>query len=72
MPASPPAALSPKLHAGVAPSGAFRTPGDVIGTALAMLFEEIEDGIVCDARANEPRFTLEEVEEEVRSLGKIK
>jgi Arc/MetJ-type ribon-helix-helix transcriptional regulator len=32
-------------------SGAFRTPGDVIGTALATLFEEIEDGIVSDARA---------------------
>ncbi len=53
-------------------SGAFRTPGDVIGTALAMLFEEIEDGIVSDARASEPRFTLEEVEAEFRALGKIK
>jgi Arc/MetJ-type ribon-helix-helix transcriptional regulator len=53
-------------------SGAFRTPGDVIGTALAMLFEEIEDGIVSDARASEPRFTLEEVEAELGALGKIK
>jgi Arc/MetJ-type ribon-helix-helix transcriptional regulator len=53
-------------------SGAFRTPGDVIGTALAMLFEEIEDGIVSDARASEPRFTLEEVEAELKALGKIK
>jgi Arc/MetJ-type ribon-helix-helix transcriptional regulator len=53
-------------------SGAFRTPGDVIGTALAMLFEEIEDGIVSEARASEPRFTLAEVEAELRALGKIK
>jgi Arc/MetJ-type ribon-helix-helix transcriptional regulator len=53
-------------------SGVFRTPGDVVETALAMLFEEIEDGIVSDARAGEPRFTLDEVEAELRALGKIK
>jgi Arc/MetJ-type ribon-helix-helix transcriptional regulator len=53
-------------------SGAFRTPDDVVGTALAMLFEEIEDGIVSDARAGEPRFSLDEVEAELRALGKIK
>jgi Arc/MetJ-type ribon-helix-helix transcriptional regulator len=53
-------------------SGAFRTSGDVIEAALAMLFEEVEDGIVSAARASEPRFTLEEVEAELRALGKIK
>jgi hypothetical protein len=37
-----------------------------------MLFEEIEDGIVSDARAGEPRFTFDEVEAELRTLGKIK
>jgi hypothetical protein len=37
-----------------------------------MLFEEIEDGIVSDARKVEPRFTLDEVEAELRALGKIK
>ena len=34
-------------------SGAFRSAEEVIGTALAMLFEEVEDGIVSDARAGE-------------------
>ena len=53
-------------------SGAFRSPDEVIGTALAMLFEEVEDGIVSDARAGDPRFTLDEVEAELRALGKIK
>jgi Arc/MetJ-type ribon-helix-helix transcriptional regulator len=53
-------------------SGAFRSPGEVIGTALAMLFEEIGDGIVSDGRAAEPRFTLDEVEAELRAAGKIK
>jgi Arc/MetJ-type ribon-helix-helix transcriptional regulator len=53
-------------------SGAFRSPDDLIGTALAMLFEEIEDGIISDARGGEPRFTLDEVEAELRALGKIK
>jgi Arc/MetJ-type ribon-helix-helix transcriptional regulator len=37
-------------------SGAFRSPDDVIGTALAMLFEDIEDGIVSEVRRDEPRF----------------
>jgi Arc/MetJ-type ribon-helix-helix transcriptional regulator len=50
-------------------SGAFRSPDEVIGTALAMLFEELEDGIVSQ---NEPRFTLDQVEAELRALGKIK
>jgi Arc/MetJ-type ribon-helix-helix transcriptional regulator len=34
-------------------SGAFRSPDDVIGTALAMLFEEIEDGIVSEVRRDD-------------------
>lgn len=52
-------------------SGAFRSPDDVIGTALTMLFEEIEDGIVSEARRDEPRFALDEVEAELRALGNI-
>ena len=53
-------------------SGAFQSPGDVIGAALAMLYEEIEDGIISETRTHEPRFTLDEVEAELRALGKIK
>ena len=36
------------------------------------LAEDIEDGAVSDARENEPRFTLAEVEAELRALGKLK
>lgn len=43
-----------------------------IRTALAALYEDIEDGIISEARAGEPRFSLDEVEVELRSLGKIK
>jgi putative addiction module CopG family antidote len=53
-------------------SGAYQNPDEVIRTALALLYEDIEDGIIADARANEPRFSLEEVEAELRALGKIK
>ena len=53
-------------------SGAYHDPDEVIGTALAMLYEDIEDGIISDARATEPRFSLDEVEAELRALGKIK
>jgi len=53
-------------------SGAYHDPHEVIGTALAMLYEDIEDGTISDARAGEPRFSLDEVEAELRSLGKIK
>jgi Arc/MetJ-type ribon-helix-helix transcriptional regulator len=35
-------------------SGAYHDPEEVIGTALAMLYEDIEDGIISDARAGEP------------------
>ena len=52
--------------------GAYHDPDEVIGTALAMLYEDIEDGIISDARATEPRFSLDEVEAELRALGKIK
>lgn len=47
-------------------SGAYRNPDEVIRTALAMLSEDIEDGIISDARAGEPRFSLDEVEAELR------
>jgi Arc/MetJ-type ribon-helix-helix transcriptional regulator len=53
-------------------SGAYRSSDEVVGAALAMLYEDIEDGVVSDARAGEPRFTLDEVEAELRALGKIK
>jgi Arc/MetJ-type ribon-helix-helix transcriptional regulator len=53
-------------------SGAFRSPDDVIATALSMLFEDVEDGIVSEARQHEARFTLDEVEAELKALGKIK
>jgi len=53
-------------------SGAYRNAQEVIRTALAMLCEDIEDGIVSDAQEGEPRFSLDEVEAELRALGKIK
>ena len=53
-------------------SGAYRNSDEVIGTALSMLAEDIEDGAVSEARNAEPRFTLAEVEEELRALGKVK
>jgi hypothetical protein len=51
--------------------GITQSPGDVIGAALAMLYEEIEDGITSETRVGE-RFSLDEIEEELRALGKIK
>lgn len=53
-------------------SGGYRSSGEVINAALAMLCEDIEDGTVSDARAREPRFSLDEVEAELRALGKLK
>jgi Arc/MetJ-type ribon-helix-helix transcriptional regulator len=52
-------------------SGAFHNSNGVIVTALAMLAEDIEDGAVSEARSREPRFTLAEVEAELRALGKL-
>lgn len=52
-------------------SGAFHSSTEVIATALSMLAEEIEDGMVSEARNHEPRFTLAEVEAELRALGKL-
>jgi len=53
------------------PGPAYHDPDEVIGAARALLYEDIEDGIVSDARAAEPRFKLDEVEAELRALGKI-
>ena len=53
-------------------SGAYHNTDEVIGAALAMLYENVEDNVISDARAMEPRFSLDEVEAELRSLGKIK
>ena len=52
-------------------SGAYHNSDEVIGAALALLYEDIEDGIISDARAEEPRFSMDEVEAELRALGKI-
>ncbi len=52
-------------------SGAYQNPDEVIRTALALLYEDIQDGTIADARAKEPRFSLEDVEAEFRALGKI-
>ncbi len=52
-------------------SGAFHNSNEVIATALSMLAEEIEDGAGSEARSHEPRFTLAEVEAELRALGKL-
>jgi Arc/MetJ-type ribon-helix-helix transcriptional regulator len=51
-------------------SGAYHDSKEVISTALAMLAEDIEDGAVSEARSGELRFTLDEVEAELRSIGK--
>ena len=52
-------------------SGSYRNPDEVIATALSMLAEDIEDGAVSEARRDEPRFTLAEVDAELRALGKL-
>jgi Arc/MetJ-type ribon-helix-helix transcriptional regulator len=53
-------------------SGAYHDPDEVIATALSMLAEDIEDGAVSEARSHEARYTLAEVEAELRALGKLK
>ena len=53
-------------------SGAYHTSDEVIATALEMLAEDIEDGAVSEARSHEPRSMLDEVEAELRALGKLK
>jgi Arc/MetJ-type ribon-helix-helix transcriptional regulator len=52
-------------------SGAYHGSEEVISTALAMLAEDIEDCAVSEARSAEPRFSLDEVEAELRSIGKL-
>ena len=53
-------------------SGIYHNSGEVIGAALAMLCEDIEDRAVSESRSNEQRFSLDEIETELRSLDKIK
>jgi Arc/MetJ-type ribon-helix-helix transcriptional regulator len=50
-------------------TGAYHNSNEVIAAGLAMLAEDIEDGAVSEARIREPRFTLAEVEAELRGLG---
>jgi Arc/MetJ-type ribon-helix-helix transcriptional regulator len=52
-------------------SGAFHNSQEVIATALSLLAEDIEDGAISESRSQEPRFTLAEVEAELRALGKL-
>ena len=53
-------------------SGSYQDPHDVIATALSMLAEDIEDGAVSESRRDEERFSLADVEAELRALGKLK
>ena len=53
-------------------SGAYHDTDEVIATALSILAEDIEDGAISESRRNEHRFTLVEVEAELRALGKVK
>jgi Arc/MetJ-type ribon-helix-helix transcriptional regulator len=53
-------------------SGVFHNPDEVINAALAMLTEDIEDGVISEARMHEPRSTLAEVEAGLDALGKLK
>ncbi len=53
-------------------TGVFHTADEVIDNALALLVEDIEDGAISEARREEPRSTLSEVEAELRALGKLK
>jgi hypothetical protein len=52
-------------------SGAYHNPNEVIATALSLLAEDIEDWSLSEAQSHEPRFTLAEVEAELRALGKV-
>jgi len=52
-------------------SGACHSSDEVIGAALAILYKDIEDGIISDARIAKLRFSMDEVEAELRALGKI-
>lgn len=51
---------------------AYQTTDDIIDTALSMLAKDIEDTAVSEARSHEPRFTLAEVQAELRAPGKLK
>jgi Arc/MetJ-type ribon-helix-helix transcriptional regulator len=53
-------------------SGAYHDSDEVIATALSMLAEDIEDGAVSEARRQEPRSTVAEVEAELGELSKVK
>jgi Arc/MetJ-type ribon-helix-helix transcriptional regulator len=53
-------------------SGVYHSSDEVIATALSILAEDIEDGAVLEARADEPRSTFPAVEAELRTLGRLK
>jgi hypothetical protein len=52
-------------------SGAYHDSGEVIDATLSMLYDDIEDGVISDARRSEPSVGLEEVEAELRKRGKL-
>ncbi len=52
--------------------GVYHDAQDVISAALEALAEDVDDVAETKARAHEPRVTLEEAEEELRALGKLK
>jgi Arc/MetJ-type ribon-helix-helix transcriptional regulator len=55
----------------VAVRSGYRDSDEVISAALAMLLEDLEDGAVAGARTGEQSFSLDEVEAELRSIGKL-
>jgi len=52
--------------------GAYHDSNEVASAALEMLAEDLDDVAVSNAREHELRSTLEEVEAELRALGKLK
>lgn len=60
-----------RLIARLIHSGAYRDAKDVISAALEALAKDVEDVAVTEARQHEPRVTLDEVEAELRALGKL-
>ena len=52
-------------------SGAYHDSAEVIRAALDLLAEDLEDVAVSKAREHEPRISLDEVEAELRALGKL-
>ncbi len=50
-------------------SGTFHNRDEVIDTALSLLREDIKDRLISDDREGESRFSLSQVEAELRALA---